>query len=138
MHRLMGDLVGSQPLYRPNGRGSIGPHLLSEEAVSALASIGGTVVLWTSVPRDRQAVVDRPDLWVEDAKRAVIENDWTVMALHDRPSGFPAPGPMAYLPDFLRWAVEHVEFRQDFPRECTPMVAGVPTPALAKFVTPPS
>lgn len=138
MHRLMGDLAGSEPLYRPNGRGSIGPHLLSREAVSALSSIGATVVLWTSVPRDRKAVVERPDLWLEDAKQTVLDSDWAVITLHDRPSGFPSPGPMAFLPDFLRWAIERAEFRQDFPADCTPMVGGVPTSAMANFVTAPT
>lgn len=135
MHRLMGDLTGPDPLYRPNGRGSIGPHLLSTEAVSTLTEIGATVVLWTSVPRDRKAVVDRPDLWVADAKRAVLECDWPLIVLHDRPSGLPAPGPMAFLPEFLRWAVDNVEFRQDFPPGCTPMVSGAPASNLGDIVT---
>ncbi|MES2987915.1 MAG: polysaccharide deacetylase family protein [Pseudomonadota bacterium] len=134
-HEALGGLVGDHPLYRPNGRGKKGRHLLSVEAVETLESIGASVVLWTSVPRDRAAVVDRPDLWVEDAKRAVEESDWTLMCLHDRPSGFPAPGPMAYLGDFLTWAMPRVEFRQDFPETCVPLERGRPRSNLSQYVT---
>ena len=135
MHHLMGDLTGPNPLYRPNGRGSMGPHLLSAEAIATLSSIEATIVLWTSVPRDRKVVVDSPHLWVEDAKRDTFGCEWPVIVLHDRPSGFDAPGPMAFLSEFLRWAVDKVEFRQDFPTDCTPMISGVPTPRLKDIVT---
>jgi peptidoglycan/xylan/chitin deacetylase (PgdA/CDA1 family) len=135
MHHLMGDLTGPNPLYRPNGRGSMGPHLFSSEAVTTLSSIGATIVLWTSVPRDRKVVVDSPNLWVEDAKSDTFKCDWPVIVLHDRPSGFDAPGPMAFLSEFLRWAVDKVEFRQDFPTKCTPMISGEATSELKDFVT---
>lgn len=134
-HALLGELVGDEPLYRPNGRGKMGTHLLNTEAVETLGELGANVVLWTSVPRDRKAVVDEPDFWLGDAIRAVEEADWTLMVLHDRPSGFPAPGPMAFLPKFLEWAVEKVEFRQDFPIDCMPIIAGKPTPLLERYLT---
>jgi peptidoglycan/xylan/chitin deacetylase (PgdA/CDA1 family) len=134
-YRLLGVLAGSPPLYRPNGRGSAGSHLLNQEAAELLSSLGATIALWTDIPRDRKVVVDRPDQWVEDAKQAVMSQDWTVLVLHDRPSGFDPPGPMAYLADFLEWAAARVEFRQDFPVACTPMIAGVPSETLKQFVT---
>ncbi len=135
MQRLMGELAGPTPLYRPNGKGTTGPHLLSTEAVSTLSAIGATIVLWTSIPRDRKVVVDRPDIWVEDAKQAVLTSDWSVIVLHDRPSGFDAPGPMAFLPEFLSWAAGQVEFHLDFPSDCTPMIAGVADLELEGFTT---
>lgn len=134
-HRNLGDLAGTTPLFRPNGRGVIGSHLLSAEAVTVLTELGATVVLWNSVPRDRKAVVDRPDLWIDDARAAIDDNDWTLMILHDRPSGFDDPGPMAFLPDFLRWARDNVELRLDYPSACVPMSAGRAHPSLAAYVT---
>ena len=135
MHELLGPLAGAEPLYRPNGRGSMGPHLLNAEAVETLCAMGASVVLWTSIPRDRSAVVDRPDRWLEDAQRKITESEWTLMVLHDRPSGFPPPGPMAFLADFLRWATPRVEFRLDFPPDCVPLEKGQPKPWLRRFVT---
>lgn len=136
MHALMGDLAGDEMLFRPNGKGRVGPHLLSAQAVETLTDLRATVVLWTSVPKDRAAVVDSPKAWLADAERAVLDSDWTLMVLHDRPSGFPAPGPMAFLPDFLAWAKDTAEIVQEFPPACTPMRRGVPGPDLARFVTP--
>ena len=137
MHALMEahGLVGEVPLFRPNGRGSMGPHLLNEEAVRTLEGLGASVVLWSSVPKDRAAVVDQPDLWVEDARRAVEAQEWTLMVLHDRPSGFDAPGPMQHLPAFLAWARANCEITDELPERCVPLRAGVPTAALERYVT---
>ncbi len=138
MRELMGDLAGDELLFRPNGKGRMGPHLLSQQAVETLADLRATIVLWTSVPKDRAAVVDRPDAWLADARQAVRDTEWTLMVLHDRPSGFPAPGPMAFLPEFLAWAKDTAEIVQEFPAACTPMRKGITAPELACFVTPAS
>jgi len=135
VHDLLGEMVGAEVLYRPNGRGSTGTHLFNTEAVDTLAEIGASVVLWNCVPRDRKAVISSPDIWLEDAKQAVMAHDWTVMVLHDRPSGFPLPGPMAFLSDFLSWAEGRVEYRLDFPDDCVPMRHGRVTPLMPQFVT---
>lgn len=135
MNELMADLIGDVPLFRPNGRGSMGSHLLNDEAVATLQRLKSTVVLWTNVPRDRLAVVNEPDLWVTDAKHAVLSADWTLLALHDRPSGFPNPGPMAFLPAFLAWAKEECEIVTTFPSSCLPLRRGAATPELARYVT---
>lgn len=134
-YELLGEMAGSEPLYRPNGHGSMGQHLLNSEAVETLDEMGASVVLWNSVPRDRKVVVDSPELWVEDARRALEEHDWTVMVLHDRPSGFDLPGPMIYLRKFLEWACGRVEFRQDFAPDCTPILHGEPTAILPQYMT---
>jgi peptidoglycan/xylan/chitin deacetylase (PgdA/CDA1 family) len=136
MHELLGDLISDEVLFRPNGQGRIGPHILNTEALDILETLRATVVLWSSVPRDRAAVVDSPRFWVEDAKQAVLAANWTVMALHDRPSGFQAPGPMVFLPEFLTWAKQSTEIVQEFPPRCTPLIAGVRQPELAAFFTP--
>lgn len=135
MFALMGDLADPELLFRPNARGKLGNHVLSTAAVDCLQSLKASVVLWNSVPRDRKVVVPLPNVWLEDAKKAVASNDWTLMVLHDRPSGFDDPTPMDYLSDFLSWAVnEGVEFRRNFPRDCTPLVRGKAGERLADFV----
>lgn len=136
MHDLLGELAGDEPLFRPNGRARLGPHLLNREAVGALRQISASIVLWTSVPKDRKVDVDHADSWLQQAKRDVLRNDWTLMVLHDRPSGHAEPGPMAFLPDFLAWVKREAEIVQQFPSHCMPMVAGEPQPGLAELVTP--
>lgn len=133
-HALLGAAAGPSPLYRPNGRGRTGSHLLNREAVDTITALDGTVVLWNSVPKDRAAVVTRPDLWVEEAQSHIQRREWTLMVLHDRPSGFDLPGPMAFLPAFLRWAKDNVEFRSDFPMELTPIYQGQARPNLEHYV----
>jgi len=132
--KLLDGLAGPAPLYRPNGRGKLGQHMLNREAVECLIEMDASVVLWNCVPRDRSILVDRPDFWLSDAKEAIERNDWTLMVLHDRPSGFEEPGPMDFLPDFLDWAVaQGVEFRSDFPEECTPILRGQARQELEKY-----
>ncbi len=135
MFALMGALAGEEPLFRPNGRGKRGDHMLSVAALDCLIRRRASIVLWNSVPRDRLAVVDRPDVWVEDAQKAVLSQDWTVMVLHDRPSGFSDPAPMDYLADFLRWALDrNVSFARDFPLDCTPLLRGEAEDELDRYV----
>jgi peptidoglycan/xylan/chitin deacetylase (PgdA/CDA1 family) len=136
MFALMGELAGDVPLFRPNGRGELGEHMLGPETLDCLIRRKASIVLWNSVPRDRMAVVDRPDVWVDDAREAVMARDWTVMVLHDRPSGFSDPAPMDYLGDFLRWARDrNFTFTGEFPRDCTPLVRGEPQDNLHLYLT---
>lgn len=135
MQDLLGQLAGDELLYRPNGRGTIGEHLFNKEAIATLEKLAATIVLWTSVPRDRQVVVESPEIWLEDAKSAVLDQDWPVIVLHDRPSGFPLPGPMSHLRKFLAWANDSIEFTLEFPMSVTPMRNGVAGPDLNRYVT---
>lgn len=137
MHELLGDLTGESPLFRPNGRGQIGPHLLNQEAVETLSEIRASVVLWSSVPKDRKVDVATPDAWLQQAKRDALTPGWTLMVLHDRPSGHPDVGPMRYLANFLSWTRDQgIEIVQEIPPEHMPLQQGKPTPALSHFVTP--
>lgn len=123
MNALLGDLAHEQRFFRPNGRGRVGPHLLSARAVEYLRDDAATIVLWTHVPKDKGVAVDA---WVEDAKSAVRSRDWSLLVLHDRPSGHDNPaGSMAYLARFLAWArEEQIEIVQEMPATCTPMLRG--------------
>jgi len=116
-------------LFRPNGGGVSGPHLLSAAAANYLATQGYTVVTWNSVPRDWEA----PSAgWVDRALRDIRRQDWTLLVLHDRGD----TGAMDHLPRFLEAALKETEVVSDFPPDCMPMVAGRPQASLSQIVTP--
>lgn len=124
----IGPLSNDPPLFRPNGGGGNLDHrLLSPDAVATLQAGGYTCVLWNAIPRDW---VD-PDSWVETALLQLTEQPWTLMVLHDVPSGA-----MRHLDRFLV-EVRHCggRFRQDFPPSCMPITAGKVTGRLADFTS---
>ena len=124
----IGLLASDPPLFRPNGGGgNLDRRLLSPQAAAALQAGGYTCVLWNSIPRDWTD----PDAWVETALLQLTEQRWTLMALHDIPSGA-----MRHLDRFLV-EVRHCggRFRQDFPPSCVPITAGKVTGRLADFTT---
>jgi peptidoglycan-N-acetylglucosamine deacetylase len=104
-------------LFRPYGAGGVlGPRLLSPGAVKHLCDGGYTCVLWNSVPRDWED----PSGWPERALADVRAQPWTLLVLHDIPSGA-----MRALPAFLeRAAAEGVELCADFPPACVPILRG--------------
>jgi peptidoglycan/xylan/chitin deacetylase (PgdA/CDA1 family) len=124
----IGPLASDPPLFRPNGGGGNLDHrLLSPEAAATLQAGGYSCVLWNSIPRDWA----NPDAWVETAFLQLTEQRWTLMVLHDIPSGA-----MLHLDRFLV-EVRHCggRFRQDFPPSCMPITAGKVTGPLADFTT---
>ncbi len=123
MEKLLGSLAHEARLFRPNGRGKIGPHLLSVQARDYLIAHRGTVVLWTHIPKDRGVPAEA---WVADAQRATSEHTWPLLVLHDRPSGHALPaGSMTYLSRYLEWARSSgVEIVQEFPDACVPIRCG--------------
>lgn len=127
----LGTLAHPDRLFRPNGGGgALGPHLLSSGAAGALCAEGYTCVLWNAVPRDWA----EPDAWPARALKALAAQPWTVLVLHDLPTGA-----MRHLPGFLDdAAAEGAEFRQGFPDACVPLRRGQETVpgALAPYVTP--
>ena len=113
---LLGSLVHPDRLFRPIGKGALGDHLLSPSAVKFLCEGGYSCVLWTSVPRDWE-----PDgLWVNRCLDDVATCDWSVVVLHDLPTGA-----MADLPRLIdRLEAAGAEFVQDFPDDCVPIRRG--------------
>jgi peptidoglycan/xylan/chitin deacetylase (PgdA/CDA1 family) len=109
---MLEGLAHSRKFFRPNGGGSMGPHLLSAEAVDYLLAERFTVVTWTSAPGDWIAP-HRP--WLEKALADVEGSDWTVLVLHDR---FIAE--MMDTLEHFQTELERrgVEIVQDFPRSC--------------------
>lgn len=114
---LLGDLIHPDRLFRPFGRGgALGPHLLSRAALDRLVAGAYTVVLWNSIPRDWA----EPDTWVETALAHCRAQPWTLMVLHDLPTGA-----MRHLARFIGLARDAgAQFRQDFPPACVPLARG--------------
>jgi len=94
----------------------LGPRLLSRAAVQHLCDGGYTCVLWNSVPRDWED----PTGWPERALTDLRARDWTLLVLHDIPSGA-----MRALPDFLARARDAgAELTAELPPACVPIRRG--------------
>lgn len=119
---LIGDLRGSEALYRPFGRAQIGRHLLNLPTWDALVARKYTCVLWTFVAPERLM----RETWMQPTYEACQEKPWSVVVLHDIPGGA-----THRLREFLTILKSHeVEFSQDFPVDCTPLRKGVPFGAV--------
>lgn len=127
---VLSDLEHERRLFRPfGGGGAIGPHLLHPEALRVLTGGGFTCVLWNAVPRDWA----EPEAWVETALAQCAERAWTLLVLHDLPTGA-----MRHLPRFLdRAAAQGAVFRQDFPPDCVPIERGRIIGPVADYVSEP-
>lgn len=124
----IGALSHDPPLFRPTGGGgNLDRRLLSPEAAAMLQADGYTCVLWNAVPRDWE----RPDGWVDVALAQIAAQPWTLMVLHDLPTGA-----MRHLDRFLAEASRRgFRFRQDFPPASLVITAGRVTGPLADFVS---
>jgi peptidoglycan/xylan/chitin deacetylase (PgdA/CDA1 family) len=115
---LVGDLGGSERLFRPFGRAHIGPHLLNRRAWDLLVERHFTCVLWNCIAPERK----HPRTWMDPTIAACQQQEWSVVVMHDIPQGG-----VAQLAYFLDRLIEHgSEFSQDFPEECIPLRRGVP------------
>ena len=75
-----------------------------------------TIVLWSALPRDWQDA----DGWVDRALGQIAAQPWSLMVLHDLPTGA-----MRHLDRFLGLVADRGgRVRQDFPPECLPMIDG--------------
>jgi peptidoglycan/xylan/chitin deacetylase (PgdA/CDA1 family) len=122
----IGALSHNPPLFRPTGGGGhLDRRLLSPQAAAMLQAGGFSCVLWNAIPRDW----DDPDGWVETALEQLAIQPWTLMVLHDLPTGA-----MRHLDGFLSEVKRRGwRFRQDFPPACVPITAGRVTGRLAEF-----
>jgi peptidoglycan/xylan/chitin deacetylase (PgdA/CDA1 family) len=123
----LGDLAAPERWFRPYGGGGVlGPRLLSPSAVRFLCAGGYTCVLWNSVPRDWEDPVGWPERALADVRRQA----WTVLVLHDIPSGA-----MDALPRFLERALaEGVTIAAEFPADVVPIERGRIVGSLAEIV----
>jgi peptidoglycan/xylan/chitin deacetylase (PgdA/CDA1 family) len=124
---LIGDLAHPDRLFRPMGGGGvISPALLSHAVVDHLVGSRYSCVLWNAIPRDWED----PDGWVERALSQCDEQDWTLMVLHDLPTGA-----MAHLPAFLDAVTARgITLRQDIPPDLMPICCGRIARPLALYV----
>lgn len=115
--RLIGDLAHPDRFFRPyGGGGNLDGGLLNRRVVDHLTRERYTCVLWNAIPRDW----DDPDGWVDRALAQAQAQEWSLMVLHDLPTGA-----MRNLENFLdRAAAAGIGFRQDFPPDCVPIVRG--------------
>lgn len=128
--RLIGALANARKLFRPNGKGALGPHLLSRQAVDYLVEHRFTVVTWNNVPRDWQE--PKRD-WLDRAIESLAAWPWSVLVLHDEHIA----GMMDTLVEFHRRVGESdIEIVQDMPASCMPIRNGKITAALDALVTP--
>ena len=126
---LIGELAHPDLLFRPfGGGGALGPHLLSASAVEVLKKEKMTCVLWNAIPRDWED----PRGWAELAIAQCLAQPWTLLVLHDLPTGA-----MGRLKIFIERVRDHGGiFRQDFPPECVPLRRGEVVGDLAPYTTP--
>jgi peptidoglycan/xylan/chitin deacetylase (PgdA/CDA1 family) len=104
-------------LFRPHGRaGRLGRHLLHPAVVERLVSGKYSCVLWNCVPQDWRD----PEGWVTTALRQCKTKDWSLIVLHDQPTGA-----MKHLDRFLtRLRESNVPIVQEYPEDCVPMREG--------------
>ena len=125
---LIDELAHPDKLFRPfGGGGVIGPHLLNAAALDVLKKEKMTCVLWNAVPRDWED----PRGWAETALAQCLSQDWTLLVLHDLPTGA-----MGRLKIFIDRVRDHGGvFRQDFPPDCVPLRRGEALSDLAPYTT---
>lgn len=114
---LIGDLANEMKYFRPfGGGGFINTDLLDRNAYEFLKEGKFTCVLWNVVPRDWEV----PSDWVNTALEMCREQDHPLIVLHDI-----ATGAMDHLAEFIdRARAEGMNFVQEFPKDCMPMVKG--------------
>jgi peptidoglycan/xylan/chitin deacetylase (PgdA/CDA1 family) len=113
---LIGPLSDDDRLFRPFGGGMLNPTLLNRPAIECLVRGRYTVALWNCVPRDWE----EPQGWPLRALHECRNQQWSVVVLHDLPTGA-----MNQLDRFLAMLHEEgASFSQDLPQELTPLRRG--------------
>lgn len=120
---LINELAHPDKLFRPAaGGGILDRRLFSRDAIDYLQQHRYTCVLWNCVPHDW----DEPDTWVQRALADVTSRAWSVVVIHDLPTGA-----MAHLPEFLDGLDKRdAEIVQEFPDACVPIRNGQRTGPL--------
>ncbi len=113
----IGELAHPKRWFRPfGGGGNLDDRLLKPSVVNYLTGHRHSCVLWNAIPRDW----DDPDGWVERALAQCRAQPWSLMVVHDLPTGA-----MNHLEDFLaRVAALGGRLRQEFPPACVPIRSG--------------
>ena len=125
--QAIGSLLHHHRFFRPYGQGgNLDNRLLSRAVLEHLARETATIVLWSALPRDWQDA----DGWVERALAQIAAQPWSLMVLHDLPTGA-----MRHLDRFLGLVADRGgRIRQDFPPDCLPMIDGRLTQPLDRYL----
>jgi len=125
--QAIGWLLHHHHFFRPYGQGgNLDNRLLSRAVLEYLARETATIVLWSALPRDW----NDPDGWVERALAQIAAQPWSLMVLHDLPTGA-----MRHLDRFLGLVADRGgRVRQDFPPDCLPMIDGRLTQPLDRYL----
>jgi hypothetical protein len=113
----IGPLAHPDRLIRPfGGGGKLDRGLLNREPVDYLTVNSFSCVLWNCVPHDW----DDPEGWVARALAECAIRLWTLIVLHDLPTGA-----MPHLGGFLDLLADtSAEIVQELPPECVPIRRG--------------
>ena len=115
---LLHPLAHPRKLFRPNGGGALGSHILSRAAVEYLMHHRYTVVTWNNVPRDWD---ETKAGWAGRAEATLETQDWSLLVLHDQ---FIVPMMKSLEVFHDRLVAQSVEIVQDFPESCVPIQEG--------------
>jgi peptidoglycan-N-acetylglucosamine deacetylase len=128
VQEIIGTLAHPKKFFRPvGGGGNLDCRLLNPHIVDFLLNGHYTCVLWNAIPHDW----DDPEGWVARALAQCQAQPWTLMVLHDLPTGA-----MHQLDRFLDGIAEAGgRVLQDFPPSCLPIVEGTIVQALDDYVT---
>lgn len=120
---LIGALAHPDKLFRPAaGGGILDRRVFSRASIDYLESHHYTCVMWNCVPHDW----DQPDTWVKRCLSEIENQPWSVVVVHDLPTGA-----MSHLPEFFDRLDElGAEVVQEFPDSCVPIRNGVLTGPL--------
>ncbi|UGY17226.1 polysaccharide deacetylase family protein [Bradyrhizobium septentrionale] len=124
----IGELSHPNRWFRPfGGGGNLDDRLLKPSVVDYLVRNKHSCVLWNGIPRDW----DDPDGWADRALEQCRAQPWTLLVLHDLPTGA-----MAHLDRFLdRAETSGARFRQDFPPQCVPVRNGAIVLPIQDYVS---
>jgi peptidoglycan-N-acetylglucosamine deacetylase len=124
----IGGLVHPQRWFRPfGGGGNLDERLLKPSVVEYLTRNKHSCVLWNTIPRDW----NDPDGWADRALEQCRSQPWSLMVLHDVPSGA-----MNHLERFIdRAGKAGARFHQDFPHDCVPIRSGEIVRSIEPYVS---
>ncbi len=125
---LIGDLAHPNRWFRPFGSGgNLDDRLLKPSVVDHLSAGSYSCVLWNAIPRDWAD----PDGWIDRALQQCSLQAWSLMVLHDLPTGA-----MRHLETFLDRAAEAgARFKQEFAPDCVPIRSGKTVLPITPFVS---
>jgi peptidoglycan/xylan/chitin deacetylase (PgdA/CDA1 family) len=124
----IGDLAHAQRWFRPfGGGGNLDDRLLKPSVVDYLVRNKHSCVLWNAIPRDWED----PEGWTKRALEQCRAQPWSLMVLHDLPTGA-----MDRLEAFIDAAAGlGARFRQEYPPDCVPIRTGNVVLPINNFVS---